>query len=62
MNCSFRVRIEWIRPEKADPGTIIDGLDYIDVGGNGKREYRLTFYANKESQPQIKVRFSLRSF
>lgn len=51
----FNVRIEWIRPEKPDAGTTIEGLRYIDVAGNSKREYRLSFFANKESQPQIKV-------
>ncbi len=44
-----------IRPEKLDPGTSIKGLDYIDVAGNSKRDYKLTFYAHREGITQLKV-------
>ena len=52
----FKVKIEMIRPEKLDPGTSVKGLDYIDVPGNSKRDYKLTFYAHKEGVSQLKVR------
>ena len=54
----FKVKIEMIRPEKLDPGTSVKGLDYIDVPGNSKRDYKLTFYAHKEGVSQLKVRIS----
>ena len=44
-----------IRPEKLDSGTTVKGLDYIDVPGNSKRDYKLSFYAHKEGTSQIKV-------
>ena len=44
-----------IRPEKLDAGTQVKGLDYIDVPGNSKRDYKLTFYAYKEGISQLKV-------
>ena len=53
--CRFRVKTEMIRPEKLDAGTTMKGLDYIDVPGNSKRDYKLTFNAHKEGISQIKV-------
>ena len=46
-----------VRPEKLDPGTSIKGLHYIDVPGNSKRDYKLTFFAHKEGVSQLKVVF-----
>ncbi len=48
-----------IRPEKLDAGTQVKGLDYIDVPGNAKRDYKLTFYAYKEGISQLKVHHTL---
>ncbi len=53
--CRFRVRQEMIRPDKLDPGTTVKGLDYIDVPGHAKRDYKLTFYAHKEGTTHMKV-------
>ena len=58
----FRVKTEMIRPEKLDAGTTIKGLDYIDVPGNSKRDYKLTFYAHKEGTSQLKVGILQRKF
>ena len=52
----FKVRQEMIRPEKLDAGTTVKGLDYIDVPGNSKRDYKLTFHAHREGITQMKVR------
>lgn len=54
----FRAKTEIIRPEKLDPGTTVKGLDYIDVAGNSKRDYKLTFYAHKEGGSQVRVVFT----
>jgi len=51
----FRVKIEYIKPDKLDAGTTIKGLDYIDVPGLTTRDYKLTFHSHKECQPLIKV-------
>ena len=44
-----------MRPDKLDPGTIIKGLDYIDVPGNASKDYKLSFYAHKEGVSSFKV-------
>lgn len=51
----FRIKTECVKPDKLDPGTAVKGLDYIDVPGNSKRDYKLSFYAHKEGQSLIKV-------
>ncbi|XP_071959113.1 hydrocephalus-inducing protein homolog isoform X2 [Antedon mediterranea] len=53
----FKVYIEMIKPDKLDPATTIKGLDYIDVPGLAKREYKLNFYCHKESSYAAKVLF-----
>ncbi|ELT89592.1 hypothetical protein CAPTEDRAFT_222082 [Capitella teleta] len=53
----FRIKTECMRPDKLDPGTTVKGLDYIDIPGNAKRDYKLNFYAHKEGQSLIKVIF-----
>ena len=58
----FRVKIEYIKPEKLDAGTTIKGLDYIDVPGLTTRDYKLTFHSHKECQPLIKVGYYLVSY
>ena len=50
------MKTECVRPDKLDPGTTVKGLDYIDVPGNAKRDYKLTFYAHKEGQSLVKVK------
>lgn len=52
----FRVIIEMIKPDKPDSATTLKGLDYIDVPGLSKREYKLNFFAHKEGTFSAKVR------
>ena len=52
----FRCKIDFMKPEKPDPGTSVKGLDYMDMPGSGKRDYKLQFLAHKEGQQQVKVR------
>ena len=49
------MKFELIKPDRLDLGTTVKGLDYIDVPGNGKRDYKLQFYAHKEGQQLLKV-------
>ena len=44
-----------IKPDKADSSTTLKGLDYIDVAGLSKREYKLNFYSHKEGTFSAKV-------
>ena len=46
-----------MRPDKFDVGTTVKGLDYIDVPPNGKRDYKINFYAHKEGITMCKVVF-----
>lgn len=52
----FRVIIEMLKPDKPDSATTLKGLDYIDVPGLSKREYKLNFFAHKEGPFSAKVR------
>lgn len=45
-----------MKPDKFDVGTTVKGLDYIDVPPNGKRDYKVNFYAHKEGITMCKVR------
>lgn len=47
--------MELIKPEKPDPATSFKGLDYIDVPGLSKKEYKVQFYAHKEGTFSSKV-------
>ncbi|XP_068693384.1 hydrocephalus-inducing protein homolog [Montipora foliosa] len=53
----FRVIIEMLKPEKPDSSTTLKGLDYVDVPGLSKRDYRLNFFAHKEGTFSAKVVF-----
>lgn len=44
-----------MRSDKFDQSLTIKGLDYIDVPGLSAKDYKLTFHAHKECQPQIKA-------
>ena len=55
----FRIIIDMRKPDKPDNATTLKlkkGLDYIDVPGLSKREYRLNFFAHKEGTFSAKVR------
>lgn len=47
--------IEVLKPEKPDPATTIRGLDYVDVPGLAKKEYKVNFYAHREGAFSSKV-------
>ena len=51
----FKVIVEMIKPDKLDAGTTLKGLDYIDVPGSVKRDYKLHFFAHKEGNFGAKV-------
>jgi hydrocephalus-inducing protein len=55
------VTFESSRPDRGGGGEqqnwSLKGNDYLDVPGNGKKEYKVTFYAHKESTAQTKVVF-----
>ena len=53
----FKVSFEILKPEKPDPSTTIKGNDYIDVPGNGKKEYKLNYYSHKEGATLLRVVF-----
>jgi len=49
------MKLEFIKPDKLDPATRLIGLEYVDVPGNSSVDYKLNFYAFKDTQYQIKV-------
>lgn len=53
----FKATVEMIKPDRLDSGTTLKGLDYIDVPGSVKRDYKLHFYAHKEGTFGAKVRY-----
>ena len=53
--------IDVIKPDKLDSSSQINGLDYLDVPGLTKRDFKLNFYTHKEGNFQIKV-FNLFNF
>ncbi|XP_067905917.1 hydrocephalus-inducing protein homolog [Heterodontus francisci] len=53
----FRATIDLIKPERLESTTTLKGLDYIDIPGSSKREYRLTFFTYKEAIISVKVTF-----
>jgi len=53
--CRFRVKIEPMRQEKFDAGIQMKYMDYIDVPASSKKDYKLAFYAYKESVTSMKV-------
>lgn len=53
----FKVNFEITKPDKGDSSTTIKGHDYIDVPGNGKKEYKLNYFAHKEGVTLLRVVF-----
>nr|XP_006823299.1 PREDICTED: hydrocephalus-inducing protein homolog [Saccoglossus kowalevskii] len=53
----FRVEIEHIKPDKLDQASIMKGLEYIDVPGLAKKDYKLNFHAHKEGTYLSKITF-----
>ena len=44
-----------IKPDKLDGATKLKGLQYIDVPGQMKKDYKIDFYAHKEGTFSAKV-------
>ena len=44
-----------LKPEKPDPATTLKGLEYVDIPGLSKKDYKLNFYAHKEGSFSAKV-------
>lgn len=53
----FKVAFEILKPEKPDPSTTVKGNDYIDVPGNGKKDYKLHYYSHKEGATLLRIVF-----
>ncbi|XP_056379319.1 hydrocephalus-inducing protein homolog [Hyla sarda] len=53
----FRAIIEILKPERLDSATTIKGLDYVEVPGGAKRDYKLNFHSHKEGNFSTKVTF-----
>jgi hydrocephalus-inducing protein len=53
----FKVIFDIVKQDKTDTSTSIKGYEYIDVAGNGHKEYKLSFYAHKEGLVVFKVIF-----
>ena len=45
-----------IKPDKLDGSTTLKGLQYIDVPGQMKKDYKIDFHAHKEGTFSAKVR------
>lgn len=55
------MKTESLKPDKLDPGTTVKGVEYVDVPANGKKDYKLTFYAYREGQTTLKVHWGLKA-
>ncbi|KAM4722980.1 hydrocephalus-inducing protein homolog [Rhinophrynus dorsalis] len=53
----FRVIVEMVKPDRLDNSTTIKGLDYIEVPGAARREYKLSFHSYKEGTFSTKITF-----
>ncbi|XP_044126636.1 hydrocephalus-inducing protein homolog [Bufo gargarizans] len=53
----FRAIIEILKPERLDSATTIKGLDFVEVPGGAKRDYKLNFHSHKEGTFSTKVTF-----
>ena len=51
----FRVKVDPIKMEKFDSGVNTKYMDYIDVPASSKKDFKLSFYAYKESFTTMKV-------
>ena len=52
----FKVKIEFLKPEKIELSTTFKGMDYIDVPAGSHKDYRLEFLAYKEGTASVKVK------
>ncbi|KAM6300471.1 hydrocephalus-inducing protein homolog [Aegotheles albertisi] len=53
----FHVIVDIIQPEDLDSSSVLQGLEYIDVPGSAKKDYKLTFLSYKEGVFNTMVTF-----
>ncbi|XP_015729352.1 hydrocephalus-inducing protein homolog isoform X2 [Coturnix japonica] len=53
----FLVVIDILKPEDVESSSVLHGLDFIDVPGSGKKDYKLTFLSYKEEVFSAMVTF-----
>ncbi|NXI70129.1 HYDIN protein, partial [Anseranas semipalmata] len=53
----FLVVMDILKPENLESGSMLRGLEYIDVPGSGKKDYKLTFLSYKEGVFNTMVTF-----
>ncbi|KAM6352746.1 hydrocephalus-inducing protein homolog isoform 6-T13 [Alca torda] len=53
----FLVVVDILKPENLESGSVLQGLDYIDVPGSAKKDYKLTFLSYKEGVFNAMVTF-----
>lgn len=51
----FKVQREILKPDKIDSNTFVSGLDYIDVPGDLKKDYKLSILTYREGSTLIRV-------
>ena len=45
----FLVVVDMLKPENLESSSVLQGLEYIDVPGSAKKDYKLTFLSYKEA-------------
>ncbi|OON17774.1 hypothetical protein X801_06385, partial [Opisthorchis viverrini] len=60
LNCTqrFQVHLSVIRPDRLDPGTSLNGVEYIEVPADGSKEYKLHFMGYRECTTVVRVTFT----
>ncbi|GAA57434.1 hydrocephalus-inducing protein homolog [Clonorchis sinensis] len=60
LNCTqrFQVQLSVIRPDKLDPGTSLNGVEYIEVPADGNKEYKLHFMGYRECTTVVRATFT----
>ncbi|NXL83544.1 HYDIN protein, partial [Alectura lathami] len=53
----FLVVTDILKPENLERGSVLHGLEYIDVPGSGRKDYKLTFLSYKEGVFNTMVTF-----
>ncbi|XP_075621905.1 hydrocephalus-inducing protein homolog [Balearica regulorum gibbericeps] len=53
----FLVVVDILKPENLESSSVVQGLEYIDVPGSAKKNYKLTFLSYKEGVFNIMVTF-----
>ncbi|NXA22511.1 HYDIN protein, partial [Ibidorhyncha struthersii] len=53
----FLVVVDILKPENLESSSVLQGLEYIDVPGSAKKDYKLTFLSYKEGVFNTRVTF-----